>query len=93
MYVWTDGMDRPLPTFGSRVRDRIEHAYLAGSALVALYQSVLDPLFGKGDMEFLPLMVTSGWCAVGFVWSWGWLIWEGAGPVESQVEKKVKKVD
>ncbi|GAA5846695.1 hypothetical protein JCM3766R1_002883 [Sporobolomyces carnicolor] len=82
---------RPLPTNVFQVLiDKCETFYLVGFVFVQLYTSILHPLYfsnnndnnrggGEGgdgsSWEFLPLMLTSVYCAVGIVTSWIRLSW------------------
>ncbi|KAI8350594.1 glycosyltransferase family 57 protein [Choanephora cucurbitarum] len=53
----------------------IELYYLLGFFFLQAYTGCLhDLLFGQ-NLEFLPLMLTSLYCAVGIVYGWGLLMW------------------
>lgn len=54
--------------------DGLEKLYLAGFPLLQLFATVFPVLTGgRGDtssaLEFLPLMLTSVYCAIGLVWA------------------------
>ena len=51
-----------------------ENGYLCGFVALQLYVSIVhDMLFRhqKGRMEFLPLLLTSVYCSMGVLWSFG----------------------
>ncbi|KAL7410300.1 glycosyltransferase family 57 protein [Mrakia frigida] len=74
---------RPPPTpLSSLLIHPLESVYLYLFPFLQLFVSVLHPLaLAQGKTwaggEFLPLMATSVYCAVGLVWCWGRLVWEG----------------
>lgn len=74
----TDGA-RPLPNLFTLLALQLEQVYLAGFVLLQLYVSVghelLFPPTEQGGMEFLPLMLTSVYCAGGISWAWLRLSW------------------
>jgi alpha-1,3-glucosyltransferase len=50
--------------------ESFENAYLYGFALLQVFVTLFPLLTGKNpDTEFLPLMATSVYCAVGLIWS------------------------
>ncbi|RUP43420.1 hypothetical protein BC936DRAFT_137204 [Jimgerdemannia flammicorona] len=63
----SNSMDIPLHTLLSP----LETIYLAGFILLQIYVSVVHILvFGSERFEFLPLMMTSLYCAVGVCYGW-----------------------
>ncbi|ORY03521.1 hypothetical protein K493DRAFT_311675 [Basidiobolus meristosporus CBS 931.73] len=53
-----------------------EVGYLCGAFLIQFYSSIAHPaLFGASRYEFLPLMLTSIYCAVGVLYSWLGFSW------------------
>lgn len=50
--------------------DRFSTLYIAGTIPLVLYTALLHPLAFGAKLEFLPLMFTSTYCAVGVVGSW-----------------------
>ncbi|KAG1140253.1 hypothetical protein G6F37_009459 [Rhizopus arrhizus] len=51
---------------------RIERYYLYGFLLLQLYTSVVhDTIFDAGQLQFLPLMMTSLYCSAGIIYGWG----------------------
>jgi hypothetical protein len=82
----------PSPTLLSSLIHSAESIYLALFPLLQLFVSVLHPAVSKNEDAFLPLMVTSVYCALGLVWSWARLIWCGWGWLEDDDDEK-KKVE
>ena len=50
------------------ILDTIEKGYVAGFAVLQLF-TTLFPLWAGKSSEFLPLMLTSIYCAIGLVWA------------------------
>lgn len=50
--------------------DRFSTLYIAGTIPLVVYTSVVHPMVFGNKLEFLPLMFTSTYCAVGVVGSW-----------------------
>lgn len=48
-----------------------EWAYLYGLVPLEVYCSMLHPLLLHGALPFVPLMLTSVYCALGMVYAWG----------------------
>lgn len=48
-------------------------AYLAGFVLLELYCSLGHTALLGSRLPFVPLMLTSVYCALGFCWTWGWM--------------------
>lgn len=76
----------PRPRPRRRLLGRLQWCYLAvGLPCVELYAVVgHSALFRPGRMEFLPLMMTSAYCAAGVAWTWGvqtagYLGWDVSG--------------
>ncbi|ORY89260.1 family 57 glycosyltransferase [Leucosporidium creatinivorum] len=71
----------PLPNLFSMLVDYAETFYLYGFIALQLYVGVVhewifpSPEVIKPSMEFLPLMLTSLYCALGVVWAWLRLSW------------------
>lgn len=49
--------------------------YLAGCVVLELYCSLGHRALLSDRLPFVPLMLTSVYCAVGFTWTWGWMAW------------------
>lgn len=49
-------------------------AYLAGFVLLELYCSLGHTALLGSRLPFVPLMLTSVYCALGFCWTWGWMV-------------------
>jgi alpha-1,3-glucosyltransferase len=54
----------------SLVGGGLERFYLAGLVVVEIYGQCLHPLWLGSSLPFLPLMLTSVYCAVGMVYFW-----------------------
>lgn len=46
--------------------------YLFGLVIVELYGQILHPYLLRNELPFVPLMMTSTYCAVGIMYSWIW---------------------
>lgn len=49
--------------------------YLAGLVLLELYCTLGHAVLLGDRLPFVPLMLTSVFCAVGVTWVWGWMAW------------------
>lgn len=49
--------------------------YLAGFVLLELYCTLGHRALLVDRLPFVPLMLTSVYCAVGFTWTWSWMAW------------------
>jgi alpha-1,3-glucosyltransferase len=51
-------------------------AYLAGLVVLELYCTLGHKALLGERLPFVPLMLTSVYCAVGVTWAWGWMaVW------------------
>ncbi|KAI8053182.1 glycosyltransferase family 57 protein [Gilbertella persicaria] len=54
----------------------VEQYYVIGLFFLQAYTGCLhDMIFGSDRLEFLPLMMTSLYCAIGIVYGWGLFMW------------------
>jgi hypothetical protein len=53
----------------------LSRVYLAGLVLLELYCTLGHKLLLGDRLPFVPLMLTSVYCAVGITWVWGWMAW------------------
>jgi alpha-1,3-glucosyltransferase len=61
---------RPTPSALGLLAHYVENLYLAGFVPLQLYTSLVHERAFGGTLAFLPLLMTSTYCAVGIVWSW-----------------------
>lgn len=53
----------------------LSRVYLAGLVLLELYCTLGHKVLLGDRLPFVPLMLTSVYCAVGITWVWGWMAW------------------
>ncbi|KAH8924835.1 glycosyltransferase family 57 protein [Atractiella rhizophila] len=68
---------RPVPTTFNIITLNLEYLYMFGFAFLQLYTSVIHSLLETKEerMQFLPLLITSTYCALGIGWTWIMFSW------------------